>query len=209
MSHAIGTCRASGLGYVLGHVESGLGHHGPVRRPPGPAEVAARYGVHRAWVYKLKARYEAEGEAAFRPCSRRPKTSPGATPPETVELVLRLRKHLLEDGHDAGADTLGCHLAQHHAITLARATIYRILTLHGAVTPEPTKKPRGHRDYYDLGPEATDSLGVGEGFALASSLKIPVRTGWDGPSLDTRWTPIESHPGGSPTTQLLVPRVVS
>lgn len=30
-----------------------------------PAEVAARYGVHRAWVYKLKARYEAEGEAAL------------------------------------------------------------------------------------------------------------------------------------------------
>ena len=30
------------------------------------AEVAARYGVHRAWVYKLKARYEAEGEAALR-----------------------------------------------------------------------------------------------------------------------------------------------
>ncbi len=26
-----------------------------------PAEVAARYGVHRAWVYKLKARYQAEG----------------------------------------------------------------------------------------------------------------------------------------------------
>lgn len=29
-----------------------------------PAEVARRYGVHRSWVYKLKARYEAEGEAA-------------------------------------------------------------------------------------------------------------------------------------------------
>ena len=29
-----------------------------------PAEVAARYGVHRGWVYKLKARYDAEGEAA-------------------------------------------------------------------------------------------------------------------------------------------------
>jgi transposase len=26
-----------------------------------PSEVAQRYGVHRAWVYKLKARYEAEG----------------------------------------------------------------------------------------------------------------------------------------------------
>ena len=44
-----------------------------------PAEVAARYGVHRAWVYKLKARYEAEGEAALEPRSRRPKTSPTAT----------------------------------------------------------------------------------------------------------------------------------
>src|SRR5215203_5055921 len=34
-----------------------------------PAEVAARYGVHRAW------RYEAEGETALEPRSRRPKTS--------------------------------------------------------------------------------------------------------------------------------------
>jgi transposase len=33
-----------------------------------PAEVAARYGVHRAWVYKLKARYEAEAT---------PRSSPG------------------------------------------------------------------------------------------------------------------------------------
>ena len=32
-----------------------------------PAEVAARYGVHRAWVYKLKARYETEGETALEP----------------------------------------------------------------------------------------------------------------------------------------------
>jgi transposase len=27
-----------------------------------PAEVAARYGVHRSWVYKLKARYQADGD---------------------------------------------------------------------------------------------------------------------------------------------------
>jgi transposase InsO family protein len=107
-----------------------------------PAEVAARYGVHRAWVYKLKARYEAEGETALEPRSRRPKTSPAATPPQIVDLVLRLRKQLLEDGHDAGADTLGWHLARHHAITLSRATIHRILTRHGAVTPEPKKRPK-------------------------------------------------------------------
>ena len=108
-----------------------------------PAEVAARYGVHRAWVYKLKARYEAEGDAALEPRSRRPKTSPRATPPATVELVLRLRKELLEAGHDAGPETLCWHLTHHHhQVTLARATIHRILTRHGAITPEPKKKPK-------------------------------------------------------------------
>jgi hypothetical protein len=52
------------------------------------------------------ARYRSEGEAAHQPRLRAPKTSPGATPPPTVELVLRLRKQLLESGHDAGAETI-------------------------------------------------------------------------------------------------------
>jgi transposase InsO family protein len=107
-----------------------------------PAEVAARYGVHRSWVYKLKARYQAEGDLALEPRSRRPRTSPGATAAEHVELVLRLRKELAETGHDAGADTLRWHLAQHHQVTLSRATVHRILTRHGAVTPEPKKRPK-------------------------------------------------------------------
>jgi transposase InsO family protein len=108
-----------------------------------PAEVAARYGVHRSWVYRLKARYEAEGQAAAeQPRSRRPRTSPRATAASTVELVLRLRKQLAEQGMDAGADTIGWHLAHHHDTTLSRATINRVLTRHGAVTPEPAKRPR-------------------------------------------------------------------
>ncbi len=57
-----------------------------------PAEVAAAYGVHRAWVYKLKARYEAEGETALEPRSRRPKTSPVALSAEVVDLIARVRK---------------------------------------------------------------------------------------------------------------------
>jgi transposase InsO family protein len=107
-----------------------------------PAEVAQRYGVHRAWVYKLKARYEAEGDAALVPRSRRPKSCPSATPPATVELVLRLRKQLAEAGLDAGADTIGWHLARHHRTTLSRATINRILVRAGAVVPEPAKRPK-------------------------------------------------------------------
>jgi len=107
-----------------------------------PSEVAARYGVDRSWVYRLKARYEAEGEAAFEPRSRRPKTSPTATAPETVDLVLTLRKQLAESGHDAGAETIVWHLAQHHSVRLSKATVHRILVRDGAVTPEPKKRPK-------------------------------------------------------------------
>jgi transposase InsO family protein len=106
------------------------------------AEIMATYGVSRSWLYELLARYRDEGETAFEPKSRRPHTSPGATDPATVELVLRLRKQLLEAGHDAGADTLLWHLEQHHQVKLSRATVHRILTRHGAVTPEPKKRPK-------------------------------------------------------------------
>jgi transposase InsO family protein len=106
------------------------------------AEAARTYGLSEATVSRLMARYRTEGDAAFEPRSRAPKTSPGATPPETVELVLRLRKELLEAGHDAGPDTLVWHLVQHHGLTVSRATIHRILSRHGAITPEPKKKPK-------------------------------------------------------------------
>jgi transposase InsO family protein len=56
--------------------------------------------------------------------------------------VLRLRKQLDEQGLDAGADTIGWHLAHHHDTTLSRATIHRILARHGALVPKPAKRPR-------------------------------------------------------------------
>jgi transposase len=102
-----------------------------------PAEVVAAYGVSRSWLYELLARYRAEGDAAFEPRSRRPHRSPAATPAPTVELVLRIGKQLSAAGLDAGAETIGWHLTHHHQTTLSRATIHRILTRAGQVTPEP------------------------------------------------------------------------
>jgi transposase InsO family protein len=107
-----------------------------------PAEVAAAYAVSRSWVYELLARYRAEGDTAFEPRSRRPHSSPRAIPPDTVELVLRLRKQLTEGGLDAGADTIGWHLTHHHRTTVSRATIHRILTRAGTITPQPAKRPK-------------------------------------------------------------------
>jgi transposase InsO family protein len=106
------------------------------------SEVARTYGVSQGWISRLMTRYRAEGEAAFSPRSRAPNTSPAATPVETVELVLELRKRLAEQGLDAGADTLGWHLNHHHQLALSRATIHRILVRHGTVTPDPKKRPK-------------------------------------------------------------------
>jgi transposase InsO family protein len=106
------------------------------------SEAARTYGVSQGWISRLMARYQAEGEAAFEPHSRAPKSSPGATAPETVQLVLRLRTQLNESGLDAGADTIEWHLKHHHQITLSRATINRILTRAGQVTPDPSKRPK-------------------------------------------------------------------
>jgi transposase InsO family protein len=105
-------------------------------------EVARAYGVSQGWVSKLVARYRAEGEAAFEPRSRRPKTSPAAIPDRVAELITELRKDLAGRGLDAGPDTICWHLAHHHRVTVSAATVSRYLARAGLVTPEPAKRPR-------------------------------------------------------------------
>jgi len=107
-----------------------------------PGEVAATYGVSRSLVYDLVARWRREGDAAFEPRSRRPKTSPTAIANTTVERIVELRQRLSAAGLDAGSDTIGWHLEHHHHIRVSRATIDRTLVRHGLVTPAPNKRPR-------------------------------------------------------------------
>jgi transposase InsO family protein len=105
-------------------------------------EVARAYGVSQPWISRLVARYRAEGDTAFEPRSRRPARSPSATAPQVVELVVRLRKQLAEQGLDAGPHTICWHLQEHHQVRLSAATASRILTRHGHVIPEPKKRPK-------------------------------------------------------------------
>ena len=106
------------------------------------SDVARSYGVSQGWVSRLMARYGREGEAAFEPRSRRPKTSPSVTPPETVELIVALRRQLTAAGLDAGPDTIVWHLAHHHGVTVSAATVARHLTAQGLVVPAPEKRPK-------------------------------------------------------------------
>src|SRR5436190_8176955 len=105
------------------------------------SEVARAYGMSQPWVSRLVARYRAEGEAAYQPRSRRPHSSPTATEAAVVDRILRLRKQLSEQGLDAGPHTLVWHLQQED-LSVSPATISRILTRHGAVIPDPSKRPK-------------------------------------------------------------------
>jgi transposase len=105
-------------------------------------EVARAYGVSQGWVSRLVARYRAEGEAAFEPRSRRPKSSPRAIPGATVDLIIKLRKDLAGQGLDAGPQTIAWHLRHHQQIQVSAATIGRYLARHGLVVPEPAKRPK-------------------------------------------------------------------
>jgi transposase len=110
-------------------------------------EVARDYDVSRQWVQQLCKRYEAEGDAAYLPRSRRPHHSPQAIAYEVEDRIVRLCKTLTKRGLDADADTIATHLATDPSITNVPAvwTIWRILKRRGFVTPQPRQRRYLHR----------------------------------------------------------------
>jgi transposase InsO family protein len=116
------------------------------------SEVARDYGVSRRWVQILVGRFLAEGEVAFEPRSRRPRSNPRGTPIEVEDRIVELRKELTDAGHDAGAETIGWHLRQRCGSAPSTATIWRVLSRRGFVVPQPHKRPRSswHRFVAEL-----------------------------------------------------------
>jgi putative transposase len=103
-------------------------------------------GVDRRTFYRHKQRIEAEG--SWQPRSRRPKTSPGATPPAVAAEIVRLRGELAPDnGADAIIAALGPVAARDGWAGRGwpvphRSTVNKILKHAGLVRPEPRKRPR-------------------------------------------------------------------
>jgi transposase InsO family protein len=107
------------------------------------AEVARSYGLSRQWVHELVRRYRAEGASGLAPRSRRPRS--GRRTAEALEdEIVALRKDLADQGLDAGAQTIAVHLGRSHPgeYLPSVATIWRILSRRGFVTPQPHKRPR-------------------------------------------------------------------
>jgi transposase InsO family protein/transposase-like protein len=103
-------------------------------------------GVDRRTFYRHRARIEAEG--SWQPRSRRPKTSPGATPEPVAAEIVRLRKELEPDnGADAIIAALGPVAAAQDWAGRGwrvphRSTVNKILKRAGLVRDEPRKRPR-------------------------------------------------------------------
>ena len=105
-------------------------------------EVARAHGVSKSWVAKLVGRFREGGYEGIGPRSRAARTIPHRTAPEVEDQIVALRKELTEQGLDAGAETIGYHLAQRGGEVPSTSTIWRVLRRRGFVTPQPHKRPR-------------------------------------------------------------------
>jgi transposase InsO family protein len=106
------------------------------------SQFCAENGIARTTYYVFKRRFEAGGLEALVPRSRRPHTSPTATNPQMMALVIDKRVELAAEGLDAGAVSVRHWLARDGVVVPSARTIHRILVAHGLVEPQPRKRPR-------------------------------------------------------------------
>jgi transposase InsO family protein len=123
-----------------------------VRRAVVEADVASLnvagfcrdHGISRESFYAWRRRYALEGEAGLESRSRAPRRVANRTPVEVEDLIVELRKELDDAGLDAGPATISYWLVQRlppGSVLCSEATIWRVLTRRGFVTPDPSKAP--------------------------------------------------------------------
>lgn len=107
-----------------------------------PTELARDHGISRRWIHKLVKRFKEGGYAALEPRSRRPHSCSHQAGADVQAAVLRLRKELIDAGHDAGPETIAHHLIGSVSKLPSVATIWRILKRNGLIVPQPHKRPK-------------------------------------------------------------------
>ncbi|HEU0127213.1 MAG TPA: IS481 family transposase [Pseudonocardiaceae bacterium] len=112
----------------------------------GVTEVARAHGVSRSWLYELLARHRERGAQGLTAQSRRPRASPTRLSAAIEEEIVAMRKALTDEGLDAGAHTIHYHLLcryrRRRHLVPSVATIWRVLSRRGFVTPQPHKRPK-------------------------------------------------------------------
>lgn len=109
-------------------------------------EICETHDISRSWLYELIARYRKDGEEGLRPQSKRPHSSPSRVAASIEDEIVALRKELTGLGVDAGPHTIHYHLQlpprRRKRSVPSVATIWRVLSRRGFVTPQPQKRPK-------------------------------------------------------------------
>ena len=116
------------------------------------AGAARRYGVSRQRVYKIKRRWDADGDSGLPPRSRAARTIANRTDAVPASRIVELRKQLEKDGPDAGAESIAAGPERDGVGPPANSTIHRILVSAGPVRPEPGKRPKASYTRFEASP---------------------------------------------------------
>ena len=85
----------------------------------------------KSWLYKWKARYQADDPAWATGRSTQPRRKPRQTPPPIAQHVLTLHHTLVQSGQQGSAAAIQQALIQQGIVPIpSRRTIYRILQRH-------------------------------------------------------------------------------
>lgn len=116
------------------------------------AGAARRYGVSRQRAYKIKRRWDADGDSGLPPRSRAARTIANRTDAVPASRIVELRKQLEKDGPDAGAESIAARPEREGVRPPANSTIHRILVSAGLVRPEPGKRPKASYTRFEASP---------------------------------------------------------
>jgi transposase InsO family protein/transposase-like protein len=99
-------------------------------------------GVSPPTFYKYAKRFAESGLDGLFERSRRPCSSPRQTPSAVEDRIVCWRKELVEQGWDAGAQSIFYRMRRAGESPPSTRTIHRVLVRRGLVTPAPGKRPR-------------------------------------------------------------------
>jgi transposase InsO family protein len=94
--------------------------------PRSISRTCRRFGISRPTLYKWKKRRDEHGDAGLCDRPRTPLRSPNATAPEVVSKILYLRQN-----YHFGPRKIADYLRRFHQVSVAGATVHRILRKHG------------------------------------------------------------------------------
>ena len=94
--------------------------------PRGVSQTCRHFGISRKAFYKWKRRHKEHGDAGLCDRPRTPIRSPKATPREVVSKILYLRQN-----YHFGPRKIADYLKRFHQVSVAGATVHRLLAKHG------------------------------------------------------------------------------